>query len=68
MHWLTQSRYEVPKSLGIFRILPSAAPDMSTRKIIHRIVDKRTEFEARNAKKTVSEAKYQASKTYVQEL
>jgi len=63
-----ESRYEVPKSLGIFRILPSAAPDMSTRKIIHRIVDKRTEFEARNAKKTVSEAKYQASKTYVQEL
>jgi hypothetical protein len=42
---------------------------MSARNIIHRIVDKRKEFEARNAKKVASEAKYyQASKSYVQEL
>lgn len=65
----TQSRYEVPNELGIFRLLPSASPEMSARNIIHRIVNKRQEFEARNAKKVVSEAKYyQASKAYVQEL
>jgi len=66
---LPQSRYEVPIELGIFRVLPSTSPEMSARNIIHRIVDKRKEFEARNAKKVVSEAKYyQASKSYVQEL
>ncbi len=46
-----QMRYEVPKQMGIFRVMPSVSPDMSARNIIHRIVDKRAAFEARNAKK-----------------
>jgi len=42
---------------------------MSAACIIHRIVDKRAAFEARNAKKVASEQKYYDNKKdYVQEL
>jgi ethanolamine-phosphate cytidylyltransferase len=52
----------------MFRQLPSPS-DMTARTIICRIVDKRAEFEARNAKKVKSEeAYYSGSKAYVSEL
>ena len=41
---------------------------MTTAIIIHRIVDNRKQYEARNAKKTKSEAAYYTSKTYVNEV
>lgn len=66
---LLQARYAVPAALGILHVLPSADPDMSARNIIQRIVQKREQFEARNAKKVVSEQKYyENKKEYVQEL
>ncbi|KAG1660779.1 hypothetical protein FOA52_011320 [Chlamydomonas sp. UWO 241] len=62
-------RYEVPKQMGILRVLQGHSPDMSARAIIHRIVSKREAFEARNAKKVASEQKYyEDKKEYVQEL
>lgn len=64
-----ERRYEVPTSLGIMCVLSSNTPEMSARNIIHRIVNKRELFEARNAKKVVSEKKYyDTAKEYVQEL
>jgi ethanolamine-phosphate cytidylyltransferase len=52
----------------MFRQLASPS-DMTARTIICRIVDKRAEFEARNAKKVKSEeAYYSGAKTYVSEL
>ena len=64
-----ESRYQVPIALGMFKVLDIALPEMSARNIIHRIVDKRKEFEARNAKKSVSEkAYYEEKKEYVAEL
>lgn len=59
----------MPAALGILHVLPSGDPDMSARNIIQRIVQKREQFEARNAKKVVSEQKYyENKKEYVQEL
>jgi hypothetical protein len=64
-----QSRYQVPMAMGMFKVLDIALPHMSARNIIHRIVDKRKEFEARNAKKSVSEKTYyEEKKEYVAEL
>lgn len=64
----TQERYEVPRRMGLFTELPSPS-DVSARNIIHRIVDKRAAFEARNAKKVKGEeAYYTGAKQYVQEL
>ncbi len=58
----------MPRAAGIFRELPSPT-DVTARNIIHRIVDKRAAFEARNAKKVKGEeAYYTGAKTYVQEL
>lgn len=63
-----EERYAVPRAAGIFRELPSPT-DVTARNIIHRIVDKRAAFEARNAKKVKGEeAYYTGAKTYVQEL
>lgn len=61
-------RYEIPRNMGIYRQLQS--PSIATAKnIIQRIVDKKKEFEARNAKKSKSEAAYYSTaKTYVAEL
>lgn len=58
----------MPRQQGIFHVLPSPG-DHTARAIIHRIVSKQQEFEARNAKKVKSEAAYyQAKKEYVMEL
>ncbi|PNW75736.1 hypothetical protein CHLRE_12g539000v5 [Chlamydomonas reinhardtii] len=63
-----EERYEVPRRMGLFTELPSPS-DVSARNIIHRIVDKRAAFEARNAKKVKGEeAYYTGAKQYVQEL
>lgn len=49
------------------RLLPSPS-DMTTATIIHRIVHNRAQYEARNAKKSKSEAAYYSKqKTFVQE-
>ncbi|GFH06956.1 uncharacterized protein HaLaN_01683 [Haematococcus lacustris] len=63
-----QDRYAAAQSSGIFRRLVS--PDQHTaRDIIQRIVAKRQQFEARNAKKVKTEAAYYADKKeYVAEL
>ncbi len=54
--------------MGLFMELPSPS-DVTARNIIHRIVDKRAAFEARNAKKVKGEeAYYTGAKQYVQEL
>eukprot|EP00798_Chlamydomonas_sp_ICE-L_P032543 gene32543-17260_t len=63
-----ENRYTIPKEEGIFQELPSES-NMTARNIIHRIVDKRKEFEARNAKKVKTEENYyQGAKQYVEEL
>ncbi len=54
-------RYALPKSRRMFRELSSPS-DTTTRHIIARIVANREAFEARNAKKAVSEEKYYQSK------
>lgn len=64
------ARYAVPQQRNIFRTLPSPCA-VTTRDIIQRIVDNRAAFEARNAKKVVSEAAYYGNKGqtgYVQEI
>ena len=49
------------------RLLQSPS-DMTAATIIHRIMHNRAQYEARNAKKSKSEAAYYAShKTFVQE-
>ncbi|GLI58512.1 hypothetical protein VaNZ11_000248 [Volvox africanus] len=61
-------RYAFPRAEGIFCELRSPS-DITARNIIHRIVDKRTAFEERNARKVKGEeAYYTGAKTYVQEL
>ncbi|KAG2422672.1 hypothetical protein HXX76_015837 [Chlamydomonas incerta] len=63
-----EERYEVPRRMGLFTELHSPS-DVTARNIIHRIVDKRAAFEARNAKKVKGEeAYYTGAKQYVQEL
>ena len=42
--------YAIPKQLGIYKTVDSKN-DMTTKKIIERIIDHRKEFESRNAKK-----------------
>lgn len=63
-----QERYAVPRAAGLYRELPSPS-DCTARNIIHRIVDQRAAFEARNKKKVKGEeAYYSGAKQYVQEL
>ena len=58
----------MPRALGLYCELPSPS-DLSARTIVQRIVSKRQDFEARNAKKVKSEQSYYAAKKeYVQEL
>ncbi len=53
---------------GLFLELPSPS-DVTARNIIHRIVEQRAAFEARNKKKVQGEeAYYTGAKQYVQEL
>lgn len=58
----------MPRAAGLYRELPSPS-DCTARNIIHRIVDQRAAFEARNKKKVKGEeAYYSGAKQYVQEL
>jgi ethanolamine-phosphate cytidylyltransferase len=62
------ARYAVPRSLGIFRSLPSPSP-LTAAAVIDRIVSNRAAYEARNAKKAAAEAAYYAGqKTFVEEV
>lgn len=56
-----QQRYAVARAAGMYRELVSPCA-ITTRDIIHRIVDKRNEYEARNAKKVGAHARRQAVK------
>jgi ethanolamine-phosphate cytidylyltransferase len=59
--------YALPKSMGLFVMMPSPRP-LTTGGIIGRILGNRARYEERNAKKGKSEAEYLAkSKTYVTE-
>lgn len=62
-----ESRYAIPMKAGCFKRISSPSP-ATAKNIMQRIVDRKKEFEARNQKKTKSEAAYQAQKTYVTEL
>jgi hypothetical protein len=55
------ARYALPKSRRMYRELPSPS-QTTTRNIIERIVANRAAFEARNARKAVTEEKYYAAK------
>ena len=46
--------YEEPKHQGKFQIVPSGN-DLSTEKLVHRIVARRLEYEIRNEKKEKKE-------------
>jgi ethanolamine-phosphate cytidylyltransferase len=59
-------RYAVPQQQGIFRNIESPN-DMTTATLIHRIIKNRQAYEARNAKKLVSEQKYYQQKQHVRE-
>lgn len=56
--------YEVPKSMGIFRLLESPK-DITTATVAQRIMANHEAFAKRNAKKTMSEQRYYEGKTYV---
>jgi len=59
--------FAVPKELGIYREVKSLRK-LTTADITQRIVQNLEQFEARQARKTVSEAKYYANKTHVEEV
>ena len=62
-----EARYEVPKSREMLRMLASPST-MTSATLIRRIVENRAQFEARQAKKVMSEqAYYDESKQYVEE-
>ncbi|XP_022728663.1 ethanolamine-phosphate cytidylyltransferase-like isoform X2 [Durio zibethinus] len=56
--------YEVPKSMGIFRLLESPK-SITTTSVAQRIVANHEDYMKRNAKKAQSEKKYYEEKTYV---
>lgn len=63
-----ERRYATPKQQGILREVQSPS-QMTTATIIERIVRNRENYEARNAKKSVSEAAYyKDKKQYVNEI
>jgi ethanolamine-phosphate cytidylyltransferase len=63
-----EDRYAEAVSQGIYRVLPSPN-DASLTQIVERIVERRTEFEARQKRKGASEAAYYSSaKVYIPEL
>jgi len=60
--------YAVPKEMGIFKRI-SSPNDMTTTKIIHRIMENRAAYEARNAKKAKSEQNYyENQKAFMEEV
>lgn len=64
----SSTRYAVVEAMGIFRQLESPS-HVTAAEIITRIVAKREAYEARNARKEKSEAKYYSNdKTYVSEV
>lgn len=56
--------YEVPKSMGIFRLLESPK-DITTTSVAQRIMANHEAYEKRNAKKAQSEKRYYEEKQYV---
>ncbi|XP_008244222.1 PREDICTED: ethanolamine-phosphate cytidylyltransferase [Prunus mume] len=56
--------YEVPISMGIFKVLNSPL-DITTSTIIRRIVSNHEAYQIRNEKKAASEKKYYEGKSYV---
>ncbi|XP_068317803.1 ethanolamine-phosphate cytidylyltransferase-like [Pyrus communis] len=56
--------YEVPISLGIFKVLDSSL-DITTSTIIRRIVSNHEAYQKRNEKKAASEKRYYEGKAYV---
>lgn len=56
--------YEVPISMGIFKVLDSPL-DITTSTIIRRIVSNHEAYQIRNEKKAASEKKYYEGKSYV---
>ena len=63
-----EARYAVAKSKDMLRMLPSPS-NMTSATLIRRIVENREQFEARQAKKVVSEEAYYAgAKQFVNEV
>ncbi|KAL6142442.1 hypothetical protein ACLB2K_060724 [Fragaria x ananassa] len=60
----TGNPYEVPISMGIFKVLESPL-DITTSTIIRRIVSNHEAYQKRNDKKAASEQKYYEGKSYV---
>ncbi|KAM5560801.1 ethanolamine-phosphate cytidylyltransferase [Rosa sericea] len=60
----TGNPYEVPISMGIFKVLESPL-DITTSTIIRRIVSNHEAYQKRNEKKAASEKKYYEGKSYV---
>ncbi|XP_004302493.1 PREDICTED: ethanolamine-phosphate cytidylyltransferase [Fragaria vesca subsp. vesca] len=60
----TGNPYEVPISMGIFKVLASPL-DITTSTIIRRIVSNHEAYQKRNDKKAASEQKYYEGKSYV---
>ncbi|XP_030926187.1 ethanolamine-phosphate cytidylyltransferase-like isoform X1 [Quercus lobata] len=60
----TSNPYDVPISMGIFKILESPL-DVTTTTIIRRIVSNHEAYQKRNEKKAASEKRYYEDKTYV---
>lgn len=56
--------YEVPKSMGMFRLLESPK-DITTTMVAQRILANHEAYEKRNAKKSMSEKRYYEEKNYV---
>lgn len=56
--------FEVPKSMGIFRLLESPK-NITTTSVAERIIANHEAYMKRNAKKAESEKKYYAEKMYV---
>eukprot|EP00743_Colponemidia_sp_Colp-15_P000705 GILK01000782.1.p1 GENE.GILK01000782.1~~GILK01000782.1.p1 ORF type:complete len:460 (-),score=60.69 GILK01000782.1:127-1506(-) len=64
---VTADPYEVPKSMGIYTEIPSLT-DLSTEKIVERIIENRTRYLKRNKTKVPKDIAYYETKTFVQEV
>ena len=65
---LEKARYRIPREKGSLRMLASPS-EMTSERLIQRVVENRAAIEERQAKKTLSEQKYySAKKAYVQEI
>eukprot|EP00210_Caulerpa_lentillifera_P007503 g7169.t1 len=64
----SETRYSIPRSKGMFKILPSPSKT-TTRSLIKRIVENHEMFSARTSRKLAQEAEYyQDKKKYIEEL